>query len=83
MPLLSRVPDDVRKCREWTMNVAAGSRNIAATAYSYLLRQLKCEDNNRVRVLDLLKGARAYHETSWCDNLMIRLRAIPPECPVA
>jgi hypothetical protein len=48
----------VRACRTWSLRMAAGKREIAAVAYSYLLRQLKYPDTNKARVLALLEGAK-------------------------
>lgn len=57
-------PDFVGGCREWALRVATGSREIAATAYSYLLRQLKYPDTNKDRALALIDGVRAYYEST-------------------
>jgi CheY-like chemotaxis protein len=48
--------DYVRLCRGWANAVSAGPREIAASAYSYLLRQLKYEDTDKKLVLALLSG---------------------------
>jgi hypothetical protein len=56
--------DFVRGCRAWALDVAAGSREIAATAYSYLLRQLKYADTNKDRALALIEGVRAYYQST-------------------
>jgi CheY-like chemotaxis protein len=50
----------IRACREWANEVAAGPREIAACAYSYLVRQLKYADTNKELTLHLLEGARAW-----------------------
>ena len=47
----------VRACREWAGEVA-GRREIAASAYGYLVRQLKYPDTRKDLVLNLLEGAR-------------------------
>lgn len=54
----------VRECRAWAHRSAAGKREIAATAYSYLVRQLKYEDTNKDLALALLKGVRAFYEVT-------------------
>jgi CheY-like chemotaxis protein len=54
----------VRECRAWALEVAAGQREVAATAYAYLLRQLKYEDTNKELALALLKGVRAFYENT-------------------
>lgn len=50
----------IRSCRQWAESTAAGRREIAATAYAYLLRQLKYPDTNKARILALMDGVRAY-----------------------
>lgn len=60
----SPIPLFVRACRAWAEVRAAGRREIAASAYSYLLRQLKYDDTNKDRVLALLQGVRAYIATT-------------------
>ena len=55
-------PDFVRACRNWALRAAAGNREIAATAYSYLIRQLKYEDTEKRLSLALLDGIRAYYD---------------------
>lgn len=49
----------IRACRTWATEIAAGKREIAASAYSYLLRQLKYDDVDKARVLALLDGVQA------------------------
>jgi CheY-like chemotaxis protein len=56
--------DFVRECRAWARRVAAGNREVAASAYAYLLRQLKYSDTNKQRSLDLLQGARQLLEST-------------------
>lgn len=56
----SPIPLFVRACRTWAEEQAAGRREIAASAYSYLLRQLKYDDTNKDRILALMEGVRAY-----------------------
>lgn len=50
----------IRSCREWAECTAAGKREVAATAYAYLLRQLKYPDTNKPRILALMEGVRTY-----------------------
>lgn len=52
----------VQACRNWALEVAAGRREIAATAYAYLLRQLKYEDTNKELVIALLAGVRVFYD---------------------
>lgn len=54
-------PEFVRECRGWTLRTAAGKREVAASAYSYLVRQLKYKDTNKDRALALLDGVRSYY----------------------
>jgi CheY-like chemotaxis protein len=54
----------VRECRGWALRVAAGQREVAACAYSYLLRQLKYGDTNKELVLALLVGVKAYYDAT-------------------
>ena len=54
------IPEFVRACREWALKVAAGRREVAACAYTYLLRQLKYSDTDKGRILALLEGVRAF-----------------------
>ncbi len=53
------IPGFIRACREWSTAVAAGRREIAASAYTYLLRQLKYSDTDKRRILALLEGVRS------------------------
>lgn len=59
-------PQFVRECRAWALRAAAGKREVAAAAYSYLLivRQLKYNDTDKDRALALLDGVRAFYEES-------------------
>ena len=56
----SPVEPFIRSCRQWAEATAAGKREVAATAYAYLLRQLKYGDTNKPRILALMEGVRAY-----------------------
>lgn len=58
------VPEFVRACREWALKVAAGRREVAACAYTYLLRQLKYPDTDKGRILALLEGVRAFMQAT-------------------
>lgn len=55
-------PQFVRECRAWALRVAAGNREVAASAYSYLIRQLKYDDTDKPIVLALLEGVRAFYD---------------------
>ena len=54
-------PEFVRECRDWALRTAAGKREVAASAYSYLVRQLKYNDTDKDRALALLDGVRSYY----------------------
>lgn len=54
----------VRECRDWAVDVAAGNREIAASAYSYLVRQLKYGDTNKEVALALLDGVHSFYDAS-------------------
>lgn len=54
----------VRECRAWALRVAAGKREVAASAYSYLVRQLNYRDTNKERALALLDGVRSFYDES-------------------
>jgi len=52
----------VRECRRWANDVAAGPREIAASAYSYLIRQLKYDETNKELALALLDGVKTFFD---------------------
>jgi len=52
----------VRECRNWALRVAAGNREVAVSAYSYLVRQLKYDDTDKERALALLVGVRSFYD---------------------
>ena len=54
----------VRECRRWALGVAAGRREVAASAYAYLMRQLKYNDTRKERVLAILRGVRSFYDAS-------------------
>ncbi len=54
----------VRACRAWAHRSAAGQREIAATAYSYLVRQLKYDDTNKELALALLAGVKVFYDAT-------------------
>lgn len=58
------IPDFIRACRDWSKTVAAGHREVTASAYTYLLRQLKYPDTDKKRIIALLQGIRAYMATT-------------------
>ena len=57
-------PDFIRECRAWAICVAAGNREVAASAYSYLVRQLKYDDTDKKLALALLDGVRSFYDAS-------------------
>ncbi|WP_206364622.1 phosphotransferase [Sphingobium sp. LF-16] len=50
------IPEFIRACRAWSEKLMVGRRELAACAYSYLLRQLKYPDTDKDRILALLEG---------------------------
>ena len=57
-------PEFVRECRAWALRAAAGQREVSASAYGYLVRQLKYEDTDRDRAIALLDGVRDHFDGS-------------------
>ena len=55
-------PQFVRECRAWALRAAAGSREVAASAYAYLVRQLKYDDTDKELALTLLDGVRSVYD---------------------
>ena len=55
-------PQFVHECRSWALRAGAGAREVAASAYSYLVRQLKYCDTDKERILTLLDGVRSFYE---------------------
>lgn len=58
------MPEFIRACRAWSEKLMVGRRELAACAYSYLLRQLKYDDTDKDRILALLEGVHA----CWGDS---------------
>lgn len=56
------IPEFVRACRAWSERLIVGRRELAACAYSYLLRQLKYQDTDKDRILALLEGVHGCWE---------------------
>ena len=54
-------PEFIRQCREWTIRIAAGNRDVAASAYSYLVRQLQYDDTDKARAIALLEGVKSFY----------------------
>ena len=57
-------PQFVRECRDWALRAGAGAREVAASAYSYLVRQFKYDDTDKDRALALLEGVRSFYDGS-------------------
>ncbi len=53
-------PALIREIRSWSDQVAAGRREVAASAYAYLIRQLKYPDNNPDLIMPLLEAVYLY-----------------------
>jgi hypothetical protein len=58
------VPVFVRATRVWASAAAAGQRELAATTYAYLVRQLRFSTTNGNRAVALLEGCRALYDTT-------------------
>ncbi|MCA9470885.1 MAG: response regulator [Nitrospirales bacterium] len=58
------IPQVIKFVREWTRSVEAGRRERAASAYSYLLRQLKYTDTDKGLAIALLEGTRNLYATT-------------------
>ena len=56
------IPEIIKYLRGWTNDLSIRNRDIAAAAYSYILRQLKYEDANKELALNLLEGAKNLYE---------------------
>jgi hypothetical protein len=54
----------IRECRGWAHIIAAGKREIAASAYSYLIRQLKYSDTDKEVALALLNSVKAFFDNT-------------------
>ena len=54
----------IMECRNWASQVAAGKREIAGSAYSYLIRQLKYQDTDKNLILALLEGVKTFYEST-------------------
>jgi hypothetical protein len=54
----------IRECRRWAARVSAGNREIAASAYSYLVRQLKYDDTKKDLALALLQGVKSFYDAT-------------------
>jgi CheY-like chemotaxis protein len=50
------IPEVIRDIRAWTSQTAAGNREVAASAYAYLIRQYKYPDNNAGLISALLEA---------------------------
>lgn len=58
------MPRFVAATRAWAERAAAGRRELAATAYSYFLRQLKFPTTDGQRALAFLEGCRSLYDTT-------------------
>lgn len=57
-------PQFVRDCRAWAHEVGASGREVLASAYAYLVRQLKYPDTDKALAQRLLESVRkAFHAT--------------------
>jgi len=53
-------PEFVRACRKWASQLAVGRREMAASAYAYLMRQFKYGETNKERAKNILIGVRHF-----------------------
>ena len=51
-------PQFVRDCRAWAYDAAGSGREVLASAYSYLIRQLKYSDTDKELALRLLESVK-------------------------
>ncbi|MEP1216507.1 MAG: phosphotransferase [Marinobacter sp.] len=56
--------DEIGFCREWIRRIGVGNRELAACLYSYALRQLKYDDTDESRALNLIDVAFDLYERS-------------------
>ncbi len=52
------VADEISFCRSWAEEIRGSKRELAATLYSYALRQLKYKDTNKEIAIGLLNASR-------------------------
>ena len=60
----SQTTEVTRSCFAWAESVSAGHREIAVSAYSYLLWQLKFKKTNKDRIKNVLTGVRNYYSNT-------------------
>jgi hypothetical protein len=54
----------VSECRRWASRVAAGNREISASGYAYLIRQLKYTDTRKELIFALFDGVRSFYNST-------------------
>jgi hypothetical protein len=60
----------VRDCRAWAHEVAASGREVLASAYAYLVRQLKYPDTNKVLAQRLLQSVKKAFYATYEQELL-------------
>ena len=60
----SPIEEFIRACRDWAGRVSAGNRDVAASAYSYVVRQLKYSDTNHDLAFALLAGIKSFYKAT-------------------
>jgi len=55
-------PDFVLACRQWSKRAAPGDREVAACAYSYLVRQLKYDGQSIELIKALIEGVKRMYD---------------------
>ena len=58
------VAEEIYFCRTWAEEIKGSKRELAATLYSYALRQLKYPDTNKNIALELLNASRRIIDNS-------------------
>lgn len=58
------VAEEIHFCRTWAEEIKGSKRELAATLYSYALRQLKYPDTNKSIALELLNASRRIIDNS-------------------
>ncbi|UKA01951.1 response regulator [Photobacterium damselae] len=58
------VEKSIRFCREWAYEIGVGNRELAASLYSYALRQLKYDDTDKEIAISLIGASYRLYEQS-------------------
>lgn len=55
-------PEFIRACREWAKHLAAGNRELFASAYAYTIRQLKYPNTDKIKAVALLEKLKELYD---------------------